>query len=227
MSSFEAGDTGVRGPVSEAGSRVGPSGIASRVFDAPWLAGNEARRLMALPYVRLMFRLHGVEWGRGWRVFGTPIIQRHRGSRILLGDGLSLRSWPASNPLTPNHPVVLATRARDAMIRVGRDCGFTGAVIVAAERVEIGDRVLLGSNAVVSDTDFHPLDPEERRRDINNGRHRPVQIEDDVFVGMNSLILKGVTVGRGSVVGAGSVVASDVPPEVIVAGNPARVVRHL
>lgn len=198
-----------------------------KALDAPWLVFTELRRLLALPFIRLTFGLKGVAWGRGWRILGTPLIQRHRGSVIELGDGLVLRSWRASNPLTPNHAVVLATRSRAAVIRVGRDCGFTGATVVAAELVEVGDRVLVGANAVIADTDFHPLDWRERRLDVNNGRHRPVIIEDDVFIGMNSLILKGVRVGRGSVVGAGSVVTKDVPANAVVAGNPARVVRYL
>ncbi len=74
---------------------------------------------------------------------------------------------------------------------------------------------------------FHPLTPEGRARDFLAGAHAPIVIEDDVFIGMNSLILKGVTIGRGSVVGAGSVVTRDVPAGVVVAGNPATVVRRL
>ncbi len=197
------------------------------VLDTPWRVQNELRRLLALPLIRLHFRLHGIAWGQRWRIFGMPIIQRHRRSSITLGDGLELRSWPQSNPLAPVHPVVLATRNAGALIRIGVDCGLTGTTIVAAERVIIGDRVLLGANTTVVDTDFHPLTPQERQRDMLNGRHAPVLIEDDVFVGMHSLILKGVTIGRGSVIGAGSVVTRDVPPGVIVAGNPARVVRSV
>jgi acetyltransferase-like isoleucine patch superfamily enzyme len=71
------------------------------------------------------------------------------------------------------------------------------------------------------DTDFHPLDPQARRLDTQPSKTAPVFIEDDVFIGTNSLILKGVIIGRGSVVGAGSVVRQDVPPGVVVAGNPA------
>lgn len=198
-----------------------------RILDTPWRASNELRRVLALPYIRLMFLLHGVPWGRGWRILGMPIIQRHRGSRIELRDGLELRSWYSANPLAPNHPVVLATRSAGAIIRIGQNCGLTGATLVAAERIEIGNHVLVGANATIVDTDFHPLDPQGRRRDILNGMHRPVVIEDDVFIGMNSLILKDVRIGRGSVVGAGSVVSQDVPSGVIVAGNPARVVRAL
>ncbi|MCB9103918.1 MAG: acyltransferase [Anaerolineales bacterium] len=151
-----------------------------------------------------------------------PIIQRHRLSQMILGDGLELRSWPGSNLLTPNHAVVLATWQAGAVLRLGNHCGLTGAVVVAARRVEIGDRVLLGANCTVTDTDFHPLAPGDRQQDILAGATAPVVIEDDVFIGMHSLILKGVTIGRGAVIGAGSVVTRDVPPGIIVAGNPAR-----
>ncbi len=166
-------------------------------------------------------------WGSGWKVFGMPIIQRHRGSTIRLGDRLELRSWPSTNPLAPNHPVVLATRTREAVIEIGDDCGFTGTTLVAAERIRIGNRVLVGANSTITDTDFHPLDPVARAQGPCGAACRPVIIEDDVFIGMNCLILKGVIVGRGSVVGGGSVVVRDVPPGVVVAGNPARVIRSV
>jgi acetyltransferase-like isoleucine patch superfamily enzyme len=195
--------------------------------DMPWRIRNELRRWLAYPYIRCAFAYHGVEWGTGWRILGMPIIQRHRSSEIQLGDRLYLRSWPRSNPLVPHHPVVFATRRAGARIDVGDGCGFSGATLVAAEQITIGDRVQIGSNASVVDTDFHPLDPEKRLRDFNAGKTAPITIGDDVFVGMDSLILKGVTVGDGSVVGAGSVVSRDVPPGTVVAGNPAQVVRAL
>lgn len=196
-------------------------------FDMPWRVYNGLRRQFFLPYIRIMFAIHGVGWGRRWRVFGMPIIQRHRGSEILIGDGADLRSWRSTNPLAPYHPVALATRNAIAVIRIGDDCGLTGATIVAAEAITIGNRVLVGANVTIVDTDFHPLTPAARAYDILAGAHRPIIIEDDVFIGMNSLILKGVTIGRGSVIGAGSVVSRDVPANVIVAGNPARVVKEL
>jgi acetyltransferase-like isoleucine patch superfamily enzyme len=194
-------------------------------FEAPWKASNELRRLSSVPGIRLAFAAHGVRWGKRWRIFGLPRFQLHRGSTLELGDGLQLRSWPASNPLTPVHAVVFATRSANAVIRVGSDCGFTGVTLVAAERIEIGDRVLVGANATIVDTDFHPLDPVQRRADINAGKAAPVIIEDDVFIGMNALILKGVRLGAGCVVGAGSVVSRDVAPGTTVAGNPATLVR--
>ncbi len=196
------------------------------VIDAPWLGVNGVRRLLSVPYIRTGFAVRGVAWGKRWHVFGMPIIQRYRGSKIELGDGLTLRSWPTANPLAPNHRVVLATRSAQAVISVGDNCGFTGSVLVAAERIEVGDRVVVGANVTIADTDFHPLSALDRARDFNDGQHAPIHIEDDVFIGMNSIVLKGVTIGRGSVVGAGSVVVKNVPPETIVAGNPARVLRE-
>jgi len=198
-----------------------------RIFDTPWRSTNHLRRLLSWPYIRLMFKLHGISWGHGWRIFGMPIIQRHRRSVIELGSPIELRSWVSSNPLAPYHPVVLSTRKAGSIIKIGNGAGLTGVTIVADEWIEIGHRVLLGANTVITDTDFHPLDPWQRQQDTRNGQHKPVIIENDVFVGMNSLILKGVTVGAGSVIGAGSVVTRDVPPGVIFAGNPATFVRNV
>jgi acetyltransferase-like isoleucine patch superfamily enzyme len=197
----------------------------SEVLDMRWRARNEILRLLALPAIRIRFLLSGVTWGRGWRIFGMPIIQRHSGSQILLGDGLELRSWKRSNPLVPNHAVVFATRTAEAVIRVGDHCGFTGATLVAVKRIEIGNRVLLGANVTIADTDFHPLDPHERVKNPGAGKNQPVKVEDDAFVGMNTVILKGVTIGHGAVIGANSVVTANVPAGVVAAGNPARVIR--
>jgi len=182
------------------------------------------RRLLSLPLIRLQFALQGIVWGKGWRIWGCPILQCHRGSQVVVGDYVDLRSWPGTNPLTPNHPVVLATRCSNARIHIGHHCGFTGATLVAAESIEIGNWVVVGANCTIVDTDFHPLAPVERRLNVLNGTHKPIVIEDEVFVGMNSLVLKGVTLGRGCVIGAGSVVTRDVPPGMIAAGNPARVI---
>ena len=198
-----------------------------KVQNMPWTARLEVRRRLAWPLVRAQFAWHGISWGKGWKIFGRPIIQKHRGSRITLGDGLYLRSWSWSNPLAPTAPVVLSTRRVDAVIDIGTDCGFTGTTLVAATRIAIGDRVLVGGNASIVDFDFHPLTPEGRAEAINAGAAAPIVIEDDVFVGMEALILKGVTIGEGAVVGAGAVVTQDVPPRTVVAGNPATVVRTL
>ncbi len=195
--------------------------------EAPWKVWNEILRLLAYPAVRLLFAWNGIAWGQGWRFYGVPIIQKHRRSSMHFGPGLQLRSSLRSNPLGPNHPVMLVTWRKGASIDVGADFHMTGGTLCAAERISIGNRVAVGANTTIVDTDFHPLDVEGRRTDAAAGKCAAVIIEDDVFIGMNCLVLKGVHIGRGSVIGAGSVVTSDVPPGVIVAGNPAHVVRPL
>jgi acetyltransferase-like isoleucine patch superfamily enzyme len=196
-------------------------------FDAPWKIRTGLGRWLAYPRVRLLFAWNGIPWGHGWRIYGAPVIQRHRRSQMTFGPGLQLRSLLYSNPLAPNHPVVLATWQEGAVLEIGANLAMTGGAICAAQRVIIGDNVAVGANVTIVDGDFHPLDAHRRRSLPSGGETAPVLIGDHVFIGMNSVVLKGVTIGHGSVVGAGSVVVKDVPAGTIAAGNPARIVREL
>lgn len=196
-------------------------------LETPWKITNELQRWLALPYVRLLFALNGIRWGAGWRFYGAPLLLCHRQSVMQLGDGLQLRSTLASNPLGANHRVVLCTWQAGARLEIGANFGMTGGVICAAERVTIGAGVNIGANSTIIDTDFHPLEAGRRKLDPQGAETAPVVIEDEVFVGMHSLILKGVRIGRGTVIGAGSVVSRDIPAGVIAAGNPAKVIREL
>ena len=115
-----------------------------------------------------------------------------------------------------------------------------GALIMAEERIEIGSHCLISWNVGLADSDFHPIDAAQRLIDTQalapffEGRPprpalrtAPVIICDNVWIGMNAVILKGVTIGENSVVAAGAVVTKSVPPNVVVAGNPGIVVRKL
>ena len=208
----------------QAGETVADALTRLLQLDAPWKLANEARRLALLPLARLVFWLSGVRWGSGWKIYGLPIIQRHRLGVIEIGDRLQMRSTSRSNPLGPNHPVLLSVRSPNAALIIGDDFGMSGGAIVAQEHIHIGNRVAIGANTVICDTDFHPLHPDIRRHDPDAGATAPIFIGDDAFVGMQCLILKGVTVGSASVIGAGSVVTHDVPAGMIAAGNPARVI---
>ena len=196
-------------------------------LDTPWKARLELRRLLSLPMTRLIFALAGVQWGRGWRCYGVPILQKHRRSTMIIGAGLELRSISHSNALGPFHPVILTTRRPGARLEIGPGFGMTGGTICAEESITIGANVWVGANTVITDTDFHPLDLATRLARPLDGATAPVVIEDGVFIGMHSLVLKGVTIGAHSVIGAGSVVTHDIPAESIAAGNPARVIRNL
>ncbi len=124
-------------------------------------------------------------------------------------------------------------RFREAELRIGRRCYLGDDTIVScADKIEIGDYVLIAHGVEIYDNDSHPVDPAERRCDIDiviggeKGRRpnipaRPVRIGDNVWIGSHSKIMKGVTVGNDAVVAAGSVVTRDVPAGAIVGGNPA------
>jgi acetyltransferase-like isoleucine patch superfamily enzyme len=124
-------------------------------------------------------------------------------------------------------------------IRIGRYALLHGVRIICDGKVDIGDHALISWNVVIMDSYRMPLDPVRRRRKLLAGpraaatgkdRHvpvLPVRLEANVWVGFDSCILPGVTVGEGSIIGARSVVVSDVPPAWIAAGNPARLVRRI
>lgn len=202
-----------------------PDNYLPQILATPWKLKNEIFRFLLLPWIRLQFALSGIRWGKGWRIYGTPILQICRGSKLEIGSSLELRSHATSNPLAPNHPAAISTRTAEAKITIGDNFGMTGGSITAEENITIGSRVLVGANSIIIDTDFHPLDPSSRKNGGRQGKTAPVVIEDDVFIGTQTIILKGSRIGRGAVIGAGSVVAGNIPPNAIVAGNPARVVK--
>lgn len=122
---------------------------------------------------------------------------------------------------------------------VGDYCYFTNAILLCELEIRIGNYVVLGWNTTIADTDFHPIAPAERIADaiacspLGQGRprpavlKRPVIIEDDVWVGPNVTILKGVRIGAGAFIEAGSLVTRDVPSRARVLGNPAQVIGEV
>ena len=119
---------------------------------------------------------------------------------------------------------------------IGDYCYFTNVVLLCELEVRVGNYVLVGWNTTITDTDFHPIGPAERIADaiacspLGKGRprppvvRRPVIIEDDVWIGPNATILKGVRIGRGAFIEPGSLVTRDVPSGARVMGNPAQII---
>ena len=141
---------------------------------------------------------------------------------IVLGDRVRVYGWTTFNLET------------SGVLVVGDDSILVGPALLCAERIEIGRNVVVSYNVTIADADFHPSDPAERRRDAiansPNGdrsgrppyRTAPVRIEDDAWIGIGAIILKGVTIGAGARIGAGAVVTRDVAAGSTVVGNPAR-----
>ncbi len=171
----------------------------------------------------------GVEFAEGLRLYGAPIISMSKGSRISLGRRVVLCSWSGYTALGVNHAVVLRTLVPGAELIIGDDVGISGGAICAAERVSIGSNTMLGANVTIVDTDFHPISSENRRYSSGSGQVgvSEVSVGENVFIGTNSTVLKGVRIGDNSVIGAGSVVTSDIPANVVAAGNPCRPLRDI
>ena len=119
------------------------------------------------------------------------------------------------------------------VIEIGDCCYLANAALACSERITLGSHVMVAGGVTIADSDFHPLSPAERIADtvvlspVDDRRRRPplvarpVVIEDDVWVGHNATILKGVRIGSGALIAPGAIVNQDVPPGVHVAGNPA------
>ena len=172
-----------------------------------------------------------VAWGEGVYLETAQIFRFMRSKQeraVVLGDHVSCYAG------------VSFALGEKGSCKIGDFTLLNGALIMADERIEIGKHVLVSWNVGIADSDFHPIDAAQRRIDTMALapfykdrpprpplKTAPVIIEDNVWIGMNAVILKGVTIGENSVVAAGAVVSKSVPANVVVAGNPAVIVKQL
>jgi acetyltransferase-like isoleucine patch superfamily enzyme len=145
---------------------------------------------------------------------------------LVMGDRVRVYSWTMFN-----------VEAR-GLVEVGSDTTLVGAVLMCQERIRIGERVIVSYRVMIADSDFHPLDPEERKLDaVANAPggdlttrpafgSRPVEIGDGAWIGIGAVILKGARIGPDARIHAGAVVTFDVPAGAEVAGNPGRIVSR-
>jgi len=185
-----------------------PKIYLSGVFDTPWKAANEVRMLLIKPFVLLYFYVLKIELQKGSKFYGFPAIFKYMGSRIYIGKRFEDRNWWHSNPLGINHPTIICTWKKDAVIKIGDDVGISGGAVVASKKIEIGAGTVIGANTTIIDTDFHPVDAKNRRYDKNKIKNAAVSIGKNVFLGANCLILKGVNMPDNVVIPAGAVVRS-------------------
>lgn len=165
--------------------------------------------------------LIGVKSGRGTKFWGFPFIKRYPMTKIVFGKNCRFNSLHKTQEMYVYRPCSFVTTDKGAEIIIGNNVGCTGTSFVAVKRIIIGDNVLIGNNVTIADTDFHHADPSKR---TTRGDPRPVEIQNNVFIGMNSVILKGVTIGENSVIGANSVVLTSIQPNSIALGNPCKVI---
>ena len=179
-------------------------------------------------YFKLVMKLNKVKFGKNLNLYGVPVIFKKKGSQLNIGENCTIKSSFLSNLIGLSQRTIIVTRTEEAKIEIGNNVGISGTTIYARKEITIGDNTLIGGNVKILDNDFHPIEVEARNLDIKEKiGTRKIKIGKDCFIGANSLILKGVEIGDGSVVGAGSVVTGKFPSNVVIAGNPARVIKRL
>lgn len=171
--------------------------------------------------------MYGVQCGRHCVVHGKLYVHLFPSAKVKIGDNLYFSSgWGINALCTNRRGMIYATE--NATITIGNNVGMSSTVLWAHKSITIGDHVKIGGNCILIDTDSHNKDYMIRRGQYTDwGVAEPIVIEDDVFIGMNCIILKGVTIGARSIIAAGSVVTKSIPAGCIAAGNPAKVIRFL
>jgi acetyltransferase-like isoleucine patch superfamily enzyme len=176
------------------------------------------------PTVTVFFKIKGVQLSWNNFFYGFPIVYREPNSEISIGNNVTFRSDKSSNLFGTFKKCTIATLSEGASLSIGHNCGISAASITSFKKVTIGNNVLIGANVIITDSDWHGISVEKRREE---GVSKAVIIGNGVWLGANSLILKGVTIGDNSVIGAGSVVSKNIPADVIAAGNPCVVLKQL
>lgn len=180
-------------------------------------------------YNRLLLRWSGALLGSNSQMFNKIYFCRDRESKCEIGENFVFYSGDCLNPLTRNLYGCIY-QEKGSCVKIGNNVGISSACIRSAVKIEIGDNVMIGGGAVIMDTDAHSLDYKLRKiplQDKANAACCPIVIKNDVLIGAYSIILKGVTIGEGSVIGGGSVVTKDIPSHCIAAGNPCKVIKYI
>jgi acetyltransferase-like isoleucine patch superfamily enzyme len=198
----------------------------SEGLNAKWKVIDLAKSLICTPYYMLCFLFKGIKWGKNWRLFGLPVIHKYKGSDIRIGSNFTMRNWYTSNPLGVNRSF-LTTLSKDSKLIIGDNVGISGSVICVAEEINIGNNTLVGANTRIFDNDFHSINHEERGIDAENIKSKKIIIGENVLIGANCLIIKGVNIGNNSIIGAGSVVTGAIEDNSVYSGNPAKFIKKI
>lgn len=198
--------------------------IIGRIFrKLRYLKLNFLKTILS-PIVIVLLKIKGVKLNWDIIFYGFPIVYREPNSEISIGNNVSFRSDKSSNLFGTVKKCTIATLSEGAVLSIGNSCGISAASITSFKKVTIGNNVLIGANVFITDSDWHGIKIEKRREE---GESKEVIIGNGVWLGANSIILKGVTIGENSVIGAGSVVTKNIPGNVIAAGNPCSIIKKL
>lgn len=192
------------------------------IYKAIWVFLFRVKNACFTLWFRFLLWLNKVSFGKHCQVSGgIPQIRISFNTVVSIGDNAKFNNYTD----VAWYSVSSLWVRRGAVLKIGDNFGINGGLICVANKIVIGSNVKIGGGTKIFDTDFHPVNFEDRRFSDEQTKTAPVVIGDDVFVGTSCLILKGVTIGARSVIAAGSVVTHNVPPDEIWGGNPARFIK--
>lgn len=203
--------------------------LSGYLFSKMRYLGYSINKSFFSSYMYCSLRIKKISIGNKCTFYGKTYFSRHPKSKILIGNHCIFDSAKYHNLIGINKNCILSTLTEFAELSIGNSTGFSGVRIGCAEKISIGKDCLIGANVLITDTDWHPLDPLRRKESAFKSTEfsRPVTVGNNVFIGANSIILKGSIIGDNSVIGAGSVVSGTIPPNVIAAGNPCKILKKL
>lgn len=191
---------------------------------------------------RYLFRASGIRFGQNMSVMGR--VHVYGLGHITIGENFIMTSGNAINPISSNFQGCFYTETPESKIVIGNNVGMSSTRMWIHDSLTIGNNVQIGANVLLIDTDTHQIDYKLRRspedavfaglttdeiwkKKRENTKSASIVIEDDVWIGAHTIVLKGVTIGARSIIGAGSIVTKSIPADCIAAGNPCRVIRML
>jgi len=178
--------------------------------------------IVILSTILCYLKMHywNIKIGPNCKFKGIIKIRKMPFSNINIGKSCIFNSSHTSNLIGINHPCIISTLSNNAQIKIGDNCGFSGTIIGAEQKIHIGNNVRCGANTIITDSDWHT-------GDSRIYGCKSVVIEDNVWLGLNVVVLKGVTIGRNSIIGANTTLTKSIPESVVVAGNPVKIIRKI
>lgn len=163
-----------------------------------------------------------------FKTTGFPYIMVANGGYFSIGDNFMMNNGIRGNPIGCYDSCTFVVDRKGTLI-IGDSVGISQSTIVCHHRIIIGNNVKIGGGVKIYDTDFHSLNPIDRMgsQDFFHKVDAEIEIKDNAFIGAYSIVLKGVVIGKNSIIGAGSLVTKSVPDNQIWGGNPAKFIRNI
>jgi len=177
-------------------------------------------------YTHLLFISNDIDYTT-IRSLGIPIVQISRSGKCFINEKFVIVNNATIGTLGRcNRSKILVYP--DATLRIGKNVGISNTTIVATDSIVFGDNIIIGGGCTIVDSDFHSLNPIHWHTSADElyMKSSPVIIKDNVFIGMDCIILKGVTIGNNVIIAAGSVISKDIPNNEIWGGNPAVFIKN-